>query len=51
MTPSAFGDLRRLVIKIGTSLLIDADNKLDRSWLDDLAADIAVLRDITATRS
>jgi len=45
MTQSALGDLRRLVVKIGTSLLIDADNKLDRSWLDDLAADIAVLRD------
>ncbi len=45
MTQSALSDLRRLVVKIGTSLLIDADNRLDRSWLDDLAADIAVLRD------
>lgn len=44
MAKSALNDLRRLVIKIGSSLLIDADNRLDRNWLDDLAKDIAILR-------
>ena len=37
-------DLRCLVIKIGSSLLIDADDRLDRGWLDALADDIAALR-------
>jgi glutamate 5-kinase len=37
-------DLRCLVIKIGSSLLIDADDRLNRRWLDSLADDIAALR-------
>jgi len=37
-------DLRRLVVKIGSSLLIGTDNRLDREWLDALADDIADLR-------
>jgi glutamate 5-kinase len=36
--------LRRLVIKIGSSLLIDDNNRLNRKWLDSLALDIAQLR-------
>jgi glutamate 5-kinase len=34
---------RRLVVKVGSSLLIDDDAVLDRAWLDDLVADIAAL--------
>ena len=36
-------DLRRLVIKVGSSLLIDERGELDRAWLDGLAEDIAEL--------
>jgi len=44
MEKPALNDLRRLVIKIGSSLLIDTDNKLNRDWLDGLAKDIAALQ-------
>lgn len=37
-------DCRRLVVKIGSSLLIDADGHTNRSWLECLADDIAALR-------
>ena len=37
-------DYRRLVIKIGSALLIDADGKVNRDWLNHLAEDIARLR-------
>ena len=36
--------LRRLVIKIGSALLVDADRRIDRAWLGGLAQDIADLR-------
>jgi glutamate 5-kinase len=36
--------LRRVVVKIGSSLLIDRDNRLDRAWLDSLADDVEDLR-------
>ena len=35
--------LRRLVIKIGSSLLVNQDGRLDRDWLSGLAEDIATL--------
>ena len=38
-----FADFRRLVIKVGSSLLVDADG-VRRTWLDSLAADIAALQ-------
>ncbi|MBT8080703.1 MAG: glutamate 5-kinase [Gammaproteobacteria bacterium] len=44
MSDSVLSGFRRLVIKIGSSLLIDSSGRLDRSWLDDLAEDIAILR-------
>ncbi|HEX5509296.1 MAG TPA: glutamate 5-kinase [Pseudolabrys sp.] len=49
-------DFRRVVIKVGSSLLVDsAAGKLKRDWLDTLAADIARLhkekRDIIAVSS
>ncbi len=34
---------RRIVIKIGSSLLVDEDGRVREAWLDGLAADIAVL--------
>jgi glutamate 5-kinase len=36
-------DYRRLVIKVGSSLLVDDTGKLNRSWLDKLADDVASL--------
>ncbi|MFQ5981800.1 MAG: glutamate 5-kinase [Woeseiaceae bacterium] len=36
-------DLRRLVIKIGSSLLANEDGRLDRDWLSGLAEDVAAL--------
>ncbi len=41
MNAFAAQDYRRLVVKVGSSLLIDADGALDRRWLEGLAADIA----------
>jgi glutamate 5-kinase len=37
-------DLRRLVVKIGSALLVDDSNRINRNWLNDLAEDIAFLR-------
>jgi glutamate 5-kinase len=37
-------DLDRLVVKIGSSLLIDDDGLLDRTWLQGLADDVADLK-------
>lgn len=36
-------DLRRVVVKIGSSLLVDRNGRLDRDWLSGLAEDIAAL--------
>jgi len=44
MSRPALNNLRRLVIKIGSTLLVDEQNRLDRNWLDNLADDIDVLR-------
>ena len=42
-TPS-LGDFRRVVVKVGSSLLVDADaGRLNEAWLASLAADIAKL--------
>ena len=38
-----FSGYRRLVIKVGSSLLVDGDGELNRSWLKSLADDLAVL--------
>jgi glutamate 5-kinase len=44
-TPS-LKDFRRIVVKVGSSLLVDAAaGMLKRDWLDSLTADIAELRD------
>jgi len=40
----ALKDLRRIVVKIGSALLIDADGRVNRRWLNSLAEDIASLR-------
>ena len=37
-------DYRRLVIKVGSSLLIGADGHVHRGWLDGLAEDLAMLQ-------
>ncbi len=41
--PSRLADFRRIVIKVGSSLLVDADG-VRRTWLGTLAADIAALQ-------
>ncbi|MEL7187344.1 MAG: glutamate 5-kinase [Pseudomonadota bacterium] len=38
-----FSGYRRLVIKVGSSLLVGSDGQLNRAWLDSLANDIANL--------
>ena len=41
----ALTDFRRIVVKVGSALLVDAAaGRLKREWLDSLAADIAALR-------
>ena len=38
-------DAKRVVIKVGSALLVDAEKgRLNRAWLETLAADVAVLR-------
>lgn len=44
MSRPALNDLHRLVVKIGSSLLIDDDERLDHAWLDSLCSDVASLR-------
>jgi len=44
MSTLVLKDLRRLVVKIGSALLVDTGNRINRNWLDDLAEDIAILR-------
>jgi glutamate 5-kinase len=35
---------RRVVIKVGSALLVDAEGRLNRPWIESLATDIATLR-------
>jgi glutamate 5-kinase len=44
MSKPALQDLRRVVVKIGSSLLIDDENRLDRPWLESLADDVGAMR-------
>ena len=38
-------DARRVVVKVGSTLLVDGDKgRLNRSWLESLAADVAASR-------
>ena len=39
----ALSDYRRLVVKVGSSLLIDNRGELNRTWMESLAADLAAL--------
>jgi glutamate 5-kinase len=39
----ALADFRRLVIKVGSSLLVDDTGQLNRAWLEKLADDVAAL--------
>jgi glutamate 5-kinase len=42
--PPALADFRRIVVKVGSSLLVDAEaGRLNQAWLASLAADIAEL--------
>lgn len=44
MAGFALKDYRRLVIKVGSSLLIDSDGHVHRRWLEGLADDVAMLQ-------
>ena len=44
MSTLVLNDLHRLVVKIGSALLVDDTNRINRDWLNDLAEDIAILR-------
>ena len=44
MSGFALSAFRRLVIKVGSSLLTDADGNVHRGWLEGLAEDIATLQ-------
>ncbi|MDJ0906499.1 MAG: glutamate 5-kinase [Woeseiaceae bacterium] len=44
MSALELSDYRRLVIKVGSSLLIGADDAVNRGWLEGLAEDIARLQ-------
>ena len=44
MATLALGDYRRLIVKVGSSLLVDKTGNLNRDWLDTLVQDIAVLQ-------
>ena len=44
MSALELSDFRRLVIKVGSSLLIGADDAVNRAWLEGLAEDIAELQ-------
>ena len=40
-----FTDAKRIVVKVGSTLLVDSDKgRLNRSWLESLAADVAACR-------
>ena len=41
---SPLASARRIVVKVGSSLLVGEDGAPDRAWLDALCADIAALR-------
>lgn len=41
---NALAPYRRITIKIGSALLVDKSGKLRKTWLDDLAEDIATLK-------
>ena len=43
MSQFDYSGYRRLVVKVGSSLLVGDDGHLDREWLDRLADDIAEL--------
>ena len=44
MAALALSDYRRLVVKVGSSLLVDDTGRLDREWLESLAEDISGLQ-------
>lgn len=43
MSGQVFSNCRRLVIKVGSSLLVDDDGRLNSTWLESLADDVAGL--------
>ena len=44
MKTSKFGIFRRVVIKVGSALLVDKHGELNNVWLDSLSSEIALLK-------
>ena len=44
MSSFSLDNAKRLVVKVGSSLLIGDDDRLDRTWLDGLTRDLADLK-------
>jgi glutamate 5-kinase len=44
MSAPALSDYRRIVVKVGSSLLVDDRGRLDRAWLETLAEDVSLLQ-------
>ena len=44
LPPTDFSRFRRIVIKIGSSLVVDPDSGVRREWLESLALDVLKLR-------
>ncbi|MDX1404542.1 MAG: glutamate 5-kinase [Woeseiaceae bacterium] len=44
MSTGPLKDLRRLVVKIGSALLVGENNRINRGWLEKLCDDVAALR-------
>lgn len=44
MSTQDLSSFRRLVVKVGSSLLVDGDGNIDRNWMDGLICDIADLQ-------
>ena len=44
MPALVLSEYHRLVVKVGSSLLVGANGELNRSWLESLAADVAALK-------
>ena len=44
LSPTNFSRFRRIVIKIGSSLVVDPNSGVRRAWLESLALDVLKLR-------
>ena len=48
MSALDISNYHRLVVKVGSSLLVDDSGQLDRNWLENLADDVAIIEMLPA---